>query len=72
MTDFFDLVFNGISDFISTIPDIIKTIAALPSFINEFLSVLPNEIKTLIIPTVLIITVVFVYRFIKWQYLIYL
>ena len=72
MTDFFDLVFNGISDFISTVPDIIKTIATLPSFINEFLSVLPNEIKGLLIPTVLIFTFIFVYRFNKWQYLIYL
>lgn len=65
MADFFDLVFNGISDFISTVPDIIKTIATLPSFINEFLSVLPNEIKGLLIPTVLIVTVIFVYRFNK-------
>lgn len=54
----FQTIFDSASDFVNFI-------SKIPNFIILYLNVLPNEIKTILIPVLMIVIAIFVYRFVK-------
>ena len=60
-----DFIYNAISGLLGVINDIINFISDLVSFITDFLGQLPIEITTILIPVLVMIGAIFLYRFLR-------
>lgn len=68
MADFFEFIWSIISTIKDTFMSIIEFLKDLITLIPDFLNILPSEIKSMLIPIILILIAISIYKLVKWQY----
>ena len=68
MADFFEFIWSIISTIKDTFMSIKEFLKDLITLIPDFLNILPSEIKSMLIPIILILIAISIYKLVKWQY----
>ncbi len=68
MAEFFEFIWSIIKTVKDTFVSIISFLRDLITLIPNFLNILPNEIKSMLIPILLILIAISIYKLVKWQY----
>ena len=68
MVDFFDFIWSIIKTVKDTFISIVTFLKDLITLIPDFLNILPSEIKSMLIPIILILIAISIYKLVKWQY----
>ncbi len=65
MADFFEFIWSIISTIKDTFMSIIEFLKDLITLIPDFLNILPSEIKSMLIPIILILIAISIYKLVK-------
>lgn len=68
MVDFFDFIWSIIKTVKDTFISIVTFLKDLITLIPDFLNILPSEIKYILVPVILILIAISIYKLVKWQY----
>lgn len=68
MVNFFDFIWSIIKTVKDTFISIVTFLKDLLTLIPDFLNILPSEIKSMLIPVIVILIAISIYKLVKWQY----
>ena len=68
MVEFFGFIWSIIKTIKDVFMSIVGFLKDLVTVIPDFLNVFPDEIKSMLIPVIVILIAISIYKLVKWQY----